>query len=155
MGDRMGPPPTLRLVPRERTQFSLGAASSSGPVRLTLGPCASLPPDLTEDPKVARIVCSTYKGHVIMYTNTNIMPIQESGHIPITALPDFDLQPGKPSDECLSIKLPRTNLDHQDLLDQRRLAINKGETLTVEGSCLWGTALLLEGCYSENEYHVD
>ena len=65
MGDRMGgPPPTLRIVPRERTQDSLGVGLSSSPVRLTQrlapGPCASLTPDLTDDPKAAQIVPSTY-----------------------------------------------------------------------------------------------
>ena len=35
MGNRMGgPPPTLRLVPRERTQDTAGGGSSCGPVRL-------------------------------------------------------------------------------------------------------------------------
>ena len=115
MGDRRaGPPPlppSVTLVPRERTQDIPGTGSSSGPLRLTPGPCACLPPDLTDDPKVARIVPSTDKGHVFMYTNTRIMSIQERGNLPITAFPDFDLQPGKPSNECLSIKLPRTNLD--------------------------------------------
>jgi len=51
----------VTLVPRERTQDSPGAGSSSGPLRLTLGPCASLPLDLVEDPKVAHIVPSTYE----------------------------------------------------------------------------------------------
>jgi hypothetical protein len=83
------------------------------------------------------------------------MSIQELGHLPITALPDFDIQPGKPSNECISIKLPRTNLDQQDLIDQWRVAINQGETLTVEGSYLWDLALLLEGCTSEHEYRAD
>ena len=72
--------------------------------------------------------------------------------VPITALPEFDLQLGKPSCQCLFIKRPRTNLDHQDLIDKRRLAIKSGRTLTVEGSYLWGLALLLEGRTSENEY---
>jgi len=49
MGGRVGgPPPTLRLAPRERSQDTPGAGSSSGPVRVTPrlapGPCASLPP---------------------------------------------------------------------------------------------------------------
>ena len=104
-----------------------------------------LPPDLAEDPKVARIVPSTYKGYVIMYTSTNIMPIQERGHLPSTALPDLDLQPGKPSNECLPIKLPRTNLHQQDLFNQRRIATKQGGALTVQGSYLWDLALLLEG----------
>ena len=89
---RQEPPLTLNLVPRERTQESPGAAASSGPVRLTLGPGASLTFDLTEYPKVARMVPFTYKGHVIMYTNTKVMSIVERGNLPSTALPDFDLQ---------------------------------------------------------------
>ena len=69
--------------------------------------------------------------------------MQECGDLPTTALPDFDLQPGKPRNECLCIKLPRTNSDQQDLLDQRRGAIKHGGTLTVEGSYLWDIALLV------------
>ena len=57
VGDRKGgPPPTLSLVPRERTQDTLGASSSTaGLVRLTPGPgpCASLSLDLTAGPRVA------------------------------------------------------------------------------------------------------
>ena len=61
MGDRRaGPPPSINLVPRERTQDSPGASASTIPVRLSPGPCATLPPDVTEDPKVARLVPSTY-----------------------------------------------------------------------------------------------
>ena len=71
MGGRSsGPLPSIKLVPRERTQDSPGAGSSSGPARLSLGPCVTLPPDLTEDPKVAQIVPSTYTRHVVMDTNT-------------------------------------------------------------------------------------
>jgi len=146
MGDRLaGPPPlppSVTLVPRERTQVSPGTGSSARPLRLTLGPCASLPPDLMEDPMVARLVSSADKGYVIMYTRAKTMSIPECETLPITTLPDFDIKPGKPRDKCLSIKLPRTNLDHQDLLDKRRLAIKSGGTLTVEGSYIWDLALL-------------
>ena len=45
--------PIVTIFPRERTQYSPGTGSSSGPLRLSLGPCASLSPDLIEDPKVA------------------------------------------------------------------------------------------------------
>ena len=69
-----------------------------------------------------------------MYTNTKTMSLQERGDLPTTALPDFDLQPGKPRNECLSIRLPRCNLDQQDRLDHRRGDIKHGGTLTVEGS---------------------
>ena len=67
---------TLSLVPRERTHESPGAGSSAGPVRLTPGPCATLPTDLTEDPLVARIVPNKYNGHVIMYTDNKVMTVQ-------------------------------------------------------------------------------
>ena len=80
-------------------------------MRLSPCPCATLQPDLTAYPKVAQIVPSTYNGHVIMYTKTNIMSIKERNNIPSTALPAFDLQPGEPSDLCVSIKLPRTYLE--------------------------------------------
>ena len=80
-GRRGGPPPALRIVPRERTQDTLGSGSNSGPARPTLrlspGPCASLPLDLTDDPKVAQIVPSAYTGHVTMYTNTKVVTIKE------------------------------------------------------------------------------
>ena len=68
-GDRRTDTPlTLSLVPRERTHESPGAGSSSGPVRVTPGPCATLPTDLTEDPLVARIVPTMYNGHDITQT---------------------------------------------------------------------------------------
>ena len=72
-----------------------------------------------------------------MYTNTKTMSLQERGDIPITALQYVYLHPGKPRNECLSTKLPRANLDQQDLLDQIRGAIEHGETLTAEGTYLW------------------
>ena len=77
LGDRRRDTPlALNLVPRERTHEASGVGSSSGPVRLTPGPCASLPLDLAEDPLVAKIVPSVYNGHVIMYTNTKVMSTQ-------------------------------------------------------------------------------
>ena len=55
-GDRRTDPSLqLSIVPRERTHETPGVAASSGPVRLTPGPCATLPTGLTEDPLVARI----------------------------------------------------------------------------------------------------
>ena len=53
------------------------------------------------------------------------------------------------------MKIPRTNLAQQSLIDQRRLAINSGGALTVGGSYLWDLALLWEGCTSEHEYRAD
>ena len=76
LGDkRRDTPLTLNLVPRERSHGSRGADSSSGPVRLTPGPCASLPPDLMEGSKVARIAPSTHKGHVIMTRTPGSCPL--------------------------------------------------------------------------------
>ena len=76
LGDRRRDTPlALNLVPRERTHEASGAGSSAGLVRLTPGPCASLPLDLAEDPLVANIVLSVYNGHVIMYTKTKVVSI--------------------------------------------------------------------------------
>ena len=87
---------TLSLVPRERTQESPGAGSSSGPVRLTPGPCATLPTGLIEDPLVARIVPTRYNGHVVMYTDNKVMTVQDRHSLISTSLPDLELQPGIP-----------------------------------------------------------
>ena len=89
-----------------------------------------------------------------MYTTTRVMSIKERNNSPGTALPKLELQPGVP-DGFISVKLPRTNLDHQDPLVQRRIAGKSGGRLTVEWSYLWDLALLLGGCTSENEYSVD
>jgi hypothetical protein len=103
MGDRTGgPPPTISLVPRERTRDTFGAGSSSGPARLTPrsspGQCASLPLGLTDDPKVAQIVPSAYIGHVTMFTNNKVMTIKELSYFPSMACPSFELQLGEPSE---------------------------------------------------------
>ena len=150
-GDRRTDPSLqLSLVPRERTHESPGVASSSGPARLTPGPCATLPTSLIEDPLVARIVPSRYNGHVIVYTDNKVMTVQERNALVSTSLPDLELQPGSPSG-FISVKLPRTNIDHQDLLVQRRVAIKQGGALTLGGAYLWDLALLLEGLSAENE----
>ena len=120
-GDRRTDTPlTLSLVPRERTHDSPGAGSSSGPVRLTPGPCATLPTDLTEDPLVARIVPTMYNGHVIMYTDKMVMTVEERNALISIALPDLELQPGIPN-SFISAKLPRTNIDYDDMLVHRRV----------------------------------
>ena len=94
-GDRRTDPSlSLSLFPRERTRESPGAASSSGPVRLTPGPCATVPTGLTEDPLVARIVPTRYNGHVIMYTDNKVMTVQKRNDLISTSLPDLELQLG-------------------------------------------------------------
>ena len=130
----------------------LEAGSSPGPVRLTPGPCATLPTDLTEDPLVARIVPTKYNGHVIMYTYKKVMAVQERNALISTALPDLELQPGIPN-SFISVKLPRTNIDYEDILVHRRAAIKQGgplTPLTLGGAYLWDLALLLEGLAAEN-----
>ena len=67
-----------------------------------------------------------------------------------TALPDLELQPGKP-DSFISVKLPRTKIDYEDILVHCRVAIKQGGTLTLGGAYLWDLALLLEGLAAENE----
>ena len=57
-----------------------------------------------------------------MYTHTRTMSSQERETLPINTLPDFDLQPGKPTGQRISIKLPaltwiiNTSLIHDVLL---------------------------------------
>ena len=109
-----------------------------------------LPTSLIEDPLVARIVPARYNGHVIMYTDNKVMTVQERNALISTSLPDLELQPGNP-DSFISVKLPRTNIDHDDILAQRCVAIKQGGTLTLGGAYLWDLALLLEGLSAENE----
>ena len=123
-------------------------------MRLTPGPCASLPTDLTEDPLVARIVPTKYNGHAIMYTDNKVMTVQERNSLINTSLPDLELQPGIP-DSFISVKLPRTNIDHEDILVHRRVAIKQGGTLTLGGAYLWDLVLLLEGLSAESEAPVN
>ena len=150
-GDRRTDPSLqLSLVPREQTHETLGVAASSGPVRLTPGPCAT-PTGLTADPLVARIVPSRYNGHVIMYTDNKVMTAQERNALISTSLPDLELQPGNP-DSSISVKLPRTSIDHDDILAQHRGAIKRGGTLTLGGAYLWDLALLLEGLSAEMKH---
>ena len=67
-GRALDPHHTFSFVPRERTQDTPGASSSSaGPLRLTRAPCASPPYDLTEDLRVAHIPVTNYTGDVVMY----------------------------------------------------------------------------------------
>ena len=79
-----------------------------------------------------------------MYTDNNVMTVQERNALISTSLNDLELQLGSPS-SFISAKLPRTNIDHRDLLVQRRVAIKQGGTLTLGGAYLWDLALILEG----------
>ena len=79
------------------------------------------------------------------------MSIRERSSLSSTALPGFEVQPGLP-DGFVSGKLPRTNLDYEELVVHRRLASKKGGALTVGGAYLWDLALRLEGCTSENDW---
>ena len=88
------------VVPRERRETP-GTSSSSGLVRLTPGPGASLPRDLTEDPTVAHIADSDSSGYVIMYSNDRVATMQDRSIWPRTGrvvCPHFELQPGIPQD---------------------------------------------------------
>ena len=60
------------------------------------------------------------------------------------------MKPGIP-DSFISVKLPRTNIDDEDIPVHRRVAIKQGGTLTLGGAYLWDIALLLEGLAAENE----
>ena len=60
--------------------------------------------------------------------------------------------------DCLtvfSVKLPRTNLEYEELFVHSRVAIQRGGTLTVGGAYLWDLALRLEGLSAENEPPVN
>ena len=82
------------------------------------------------------------------------MTVQERNALISTSLPDLELQLGSPN-RFISVKLPRTNIDHQDLLVQRRVVVKQGGTLTLGGAYLWDLALLLEGLSTENEIPVN
>ena len=62
----------------------------------------------------------------------------------------FELQRGIPADGCLSIHLPRTDLDKQGMFQARRKATICGNMLSVGQQYLWGAAELLEGCQADN-----
>ena len=52
------------------------------------------------------------------------MTVQERNALISTALPDLELQPGI-LDSFVSVKLPRTNIEHEGLLVHRRVAIKQ------------------------------
>ena len=70
------------VVPRERRYASPGTSSSSGLVRLTPGPGASLPRYLTEDPTVAHITVSDSSGYVIMYSTDRVATTRDRSNWP-------------------------------------------------------------------------
>ena len=65
-------------APRERRKGTQGTSNSStGPLRLTPGPGASLCQDLTENPNMAHIPASNYTGYVVTYSTGGAMLINE------------------------------------------------------------------------------
>ena len=62
------------------------------------------------------------------------MSIKELGVLPSTALLAYGLQTGEPENLCVSVKLPRTNLDQEVIFTHRRVAIRQGGTLPVSGA---------------------
>ena len=115
-GDRVeGPTPAVSFVPREGTQDTPGASgSNAGPARLTPGPGASLPLDLTAEPTVAHIPVTTYTGHVVMYSSDRKITIRDrSDNIQKVSCPLFVLQHGSLPDECASAHFPRTSCDRE------------------------------------------
>ncbi len=59
-----------------------------------------------------------------MYTDSNVMTAQERNALVSIALPDLELQPGI-LDSCVSVKLPRTNIDYEGILVHRRVAMQQ------------------------------
>ena len=116
-------------VPRERRYEPSGASSSSsGLVRLTLGPGASLPQDLVEDPSVAHISVANYTGYAVMYSADRTMTINDRStryQVEQVACPHFELQPGMPLDRCVSIHLPRTDLGKEDISQSTQNGLNE------------------------------
>ena len=99
-------------APREQRQDTYGTSSSSaGPLRLTLGPGASLPPDLSEEPKVAHIPASNCTGYVVMFSANRTMILQDRSdnyQVQKIPCPQIELQLGSPPERCLAIHVPRT-----------------------------------------------
>ena len=72
------------------------------------------------------------------------MTVKERNAFTGTAFPELDLQLRVP-DRFISVKLPRTNIDSEDMLVHRRVAMRQGGALTLGGAYIWELALLLEG----------
>ena len=73
--------------------------------------------------------------------------MQDRGNWPRVAQvvgPHFELQPGNPLERCLSIHLPRTNLDKEELLKVHKVAVQCGAMLTVVYTYRWDLARLIE-----------
>ena len=71
-----------------------------------------------------------------MYTDNNVMTVQERNALISTSLLDLELQHGI-LDSFISVKLPRTNIEHEDILVHRRVGSKQGGTLTLGGDYLW------------------
>ena len=145
------------VVPRERSGTP-GASSFVGIAHLTLGPGASPPRDLREEPTVAHILHGDDSGHVIVYSPTRAMTIGDRSAWPRTGqvvCPQFRLQPGIPSDSCISVRSPGTNVDKQGLFKALKTATICGNMLSVIQQYLWDTTELVEGCQTENVDIVD
>ena len=100
-------------VPRERRQdFASATGYSSRPIRLTPGPCASLSPDIDEDPTVAHIPNSHTTEHVIMYSKDRTMTLEEraDNFEPKVPCPHSELKRDPSTDWQVHVHLPRTNL---------------------------------------------
>ena len=120
-------------------------------MRPTLGPGASLPLDLAVDPIVAHIPNTTYTGHVVMNSSDRKMTIRDrADSIQKVRCPEFVLQLGQPPEECVSVHLPATNVDREELLTAHRTALKFGGMLTVSHPYLWDLAMMLERCVSDN-----
>ena len=135
------------VVPRERSDP--GASSTAALVRLSPGPGAAPLRTLTEEPTVAHVPESDDTGYMVMYSSGRTLTVDDRSAWPRTGrvvCPHFELQPGIPADRCLSIHLPRTDLDKQGLIQARRKATICGTMISVVQQYLWDTAELLEGC---------
>jgi hypothetical protein len=109
LGDRVGEPPhVFQLAPRERTQDTLGAPSStSGALHLTPGPCAPF----TSRRQIRSRDCTrpvpNCIGHVLVYASGRNMTSVDRACLPQQAVcPQFVLQFGKCPDDSILAQLP-------------------------------------------------
>ena len=69
--------------------------------------------------------------------------------------PHFELQPGPPSSRCVSIHLPRANLDKEELFKAHNTDKINGGMLTVIHQYLWDMALMIERCLTDTVDIID
>ena len=159
----MPAPPTFdpalgdTVLPRERSDAP-GPSSSSGPMHLPPGPSASPSRDPKEESTIAHIPDASASSYVIMYAPTRTMTIIGRKTWPRTrreVCPHFELQPEIPSDTCLSVHLPRTNLDKQGLIEARKKTTIRGKMLSGPQQYLWDTTEFTEGCQTKTVDIVD